>query len=373
MKEEGNEERNGNQILLKSKIQKILINLLLLSLGVIFCLSLFEIYLRFIPLRAEHVTDLWVDNFEFQYSVHLNSDYFRDDEFHVEKAPNTFRILLIGDSFVYGAGVSTESTLDKILEKKLNSWNPPLNYEVYNLGINGTDPTQYYELAKQFQKYNPDYVIVSLYVDNDIHGHGWRNHFRFIGWKESIKESLQVLLWKKGISDCIFLWLKDYKENADPKYYRLACEGKMNPHLLNRGKRTKDQAQYYKDLANMFHTDDYTSNLLLNIKKTFPSTPYLLLLQASKYQVSSEYFKYLTPLGFDFPDQQLLGREIQDAVIDWAHKNSVEILDVLPAMQASQDKNFYHRIDDHYNAHGNEFVANQLAQYLENKLEFQKK
>lgn len=335
-------------------------------LSVVFCFLLLEIYLRLIPLKAKQSSDLWIDNLEFQYPVHLNSHHFRDDEFYIEKAPNTFRVLLIGDSFIYGAGVPTAFTLDKILERKLQNRNSQFHYEVYNLGIIGIDPPQYYELAKQFQKYNPDFVIVSFYVDNDVRADELKNHFRLTGWVNSMGEVWDVFLWKTGFTDCIFPWLKEIR-GLDADYLKLACEGKINPHLFRRG-HIPNQYLHYQDLAKLFSKDPYTSDFLMKIRNLFPKTPYLLLIQASKYQVSSAYFKDLIPFGFNFPNQRLLGREIQDAILDWAHQNSVETLDLLPAMQGAQDKNFYHRIDDHYNVQGNEFAADWVARYLENKI-----
>jgi len=65
--------------------------------------------------------DYEVHNYEFNYTVHLNSDGFRDDEFRKKKEEGTTRVLLIGDSFVFGLGVGGNETIDKLLEKRLSS------------------------------------------------------------------------------------------------------------------------------------------------------------------------------------------------------------------------------------------------------------
>ncbi len=345
--------------------KKNLPNFFLLFLSILFCLVALEIYLHFAPLKAKQSRELWVENLEFYYQVHLNSDYFRDDEFKIEKASNVYRIFLIGDSFVYGAGVDDDETIDKLLEKKLNSRNLPYRYEVFNLGIIGIDLPQYYKLAKQFKKYHPDAVIVSFYVDNDVRADEWKHRFYFIDWFKSMKELVDVFLWKKGVRDCFFQDIKKYRDSSNQEYIRLACEGKINPHLFNRG-HIPDQYLHYQKLAKIFREDHYTSSFLLGIQKLFFPTPVLILIQPSKYQVSSEYFKYLKPLGFNFPNGKLLGREMQDVVLEWANKKSVNALDVLPAMQAATDKHFYYQIDDHYNSEGNDFMATLLANYIEN-------
>ncbi len=346
-------------------LKKILPNLFLLILSIFFSLVILELYLSFAPLKAKQSSDLWVDNFEFQYQVHLNSSHFRDEEFKREKDPNTFRIFLIGDSFVYGAGVASEFTIDKLLEQKLNAGKSQPYYEVYNLGIIGIDPPQYYKLARQFQAYHPDAVIVSFYVDNDVRAGEWKHRVYFIDWFKAMGEVVDAFLWKQGFSDCFFPNIKKYGDDSNQAYLHLACEGKINPHLFDRG-HVSDQYLHYQNITKIFKEDSYTSDLLYKIKELFPGIPYLLLIHPSKYQVSSDYFQYLSPFGFNFPNRKLLGREIQNAILEWAGKNGVATLDVLPAMQAATDKHFYHHIDDHYNIEGNDFVATLLASYIEN-------
>ncbi len=52
--------------------------------------------------------------------VKVNSKGLREYEYDYEKPPNTYRILVLGDSITFGWGVAFEKTYSKILEKKLN-------------------------------------------------------------------------------------------------------------------------------------------------------------------------------------------------------------------------------------------------------------
>ena len=61
---------------------------------------------------------------------------FRDEEHTIEKAPNTFRILALGDSFTYGYGARYEDTYLVVLEKLLNQRRQtPANFEIIKMGI----------------------------------------------------------------------------------------------------------------------------------------------------------------------------------------------------------------------------------------------
>ncbi len=100
----------------------------------------------------------------------LNSKGFMDIESPVEKEKGTYRILAIGDSFVYGT-VGYEKNFVTLLENYLNNAgsNTGSNFEIINMGIPGTEPPQYHRLLLQEgMSYNPDMVIVFFFVGNDL-------------------------------------------------------------------------------------------------------------------------------------------------------------------------------------------------------------
>lgn len=85
-----------------------------------------------------------------------------------EKPPGLYRILCLGDSLAYGAGVLPEESLPVHLESILNSaiWNSQI--EVINGAVSGFslyDDLHYYNHCKH--RYRPDLVIFIL-CDNDI-------------------------------------------------------------------------------------------------------------------------------------------------------------------------------------------------------------
>ena len=69
--------------------------------------------------------------------------------------------MAIGDSHTYGYNVSWEDAWPYQLSRSLNK-------SVYNLGVGGYGIFHYLFLAKEALKHKPEYVILALYVPNDI-------------------------------------------------------------------------------------------------------------------------------------------------------------------------------------------------------------
>ena len=90
-------------------------------------------------------------------------------EYPYERIPGKKRILVIGDSFTFGDGVSDEETYSSYLERLLG------NAEVINMGVHGYGHDQMLiYLKEEGVKYSPDVVILG-FIDDDM----TRNLFYF--------------------------------------------------------------------------------------------------------------------------------------------------------------------------------------------------
>ena len=102
--------------------------------------------------------------------VRINTLGFRDSrEYTIEKAPGTFRILVLGDSVTFGHGATFETTYPYLLEQRLRSWRSDVRWEVWNLGVPGYNTRQellyLQEVGRRFQ---PDLVVVGFYPNDFI-------------------------------------------------------------------------------------------------------------------------------------------------------------------------------------------------------------
>lgn len=114
--------------------------------------------IKFRGSRVELGETLWV----------FNSDCFRGSrEYSIEKPENVYRIVLLGDSFVFGDGLNESQTLAAQLEQKLNSKGTEKTFEVLNLAVGAYNThLEVSRFERLGLKYKPDIVIIG-YHPND--------------------------------------------------------------------------------------------------------------------------------------------------------------------------------------------------------------
>jgi lysophospholipase L1-like esterase len=97
------------------------------------------------------------------HDTHFNSLGMRDDEPVLPKPPGRFRILLLGDSVVFGQGVEQDHMVAEVLRRELGG----ARVDVVSAGIPGwrtIDQEQF--LLEHIDRIAPDLVLI-LYVEND--------------------------------------------------------------------------------------------------------------------------------------------------------------------------------------------------------------
>jgi hypothetical protein len=106
--------------------------------------------------------------------VKINALGFRDPrDYSLAKQPNTFRILVLGDSVTFGHGAVWDTTYPFLLEQRLKQWRPETDWQVWNLGVPGYNTaTELRLLERVGPSYAPDLVVVGFYendlIDNDV-------------------------------------------------------------------------------------------------------------------------------------------------------------------------------------------------------------
>ena len=100
--------------------------------------------------------------------VEINSDGWRGPEVPLAAAPGTFRIALLGDSYIEAFEVPFEKTVGELLEGRLSALRgTPV--EVLNFGPGGYGTTQeLLTLQHEVWKYSPDLVLLAVTTGNDI-------------------------------------------------------------------------------------------------------------------------------------------------------------------------------------------------------------
>jgi hypothetical protein len=105
--------------------------------------------------------------------VHINRLELRDPrDYDLAKRPNTFRILVLGDSVTFGHGSVYEHTYPYLLERRLRAWRGDVDWQVWNAAVPGYNTSQ--ELAHLEQvgpRFAPDLVIVGFFENDLVDNH----------------------------------------------------------------------------------------------------------------------------------------------------------------------------------------------------------
>lgn len=118
----------------------------------------------------------------FDVTISTNSAGMRGvREYALKKPGKVERILMLGDSFVFGVGVEDDEVVSSVLESILNEGSGSgVEYEVINLAVAGFGQAEelvtYTELGRN---YDPD-AVVMFYFNNDIANNAFAKLFEVV-------------------------------------------------------------------------------------------------------------------------------------------------------------------------------------------------
>lgn len=277
-------------------------------------------------------------NDEFDFIYQHNTFGFRDVEHTHNKDAGVFRILGLGDSFTYGAGVAFEKTYLHLLEKMLNArQDSHPRTEIVKAGIYRYFPEPERILLENYgSDYMPDLVLVG-FLPNDIidtyfgAGAVVVDESGYLKTREA-KEigKIGTLLYEN--SHIFRLVLKNYINYQISKKYQ--------PNFSD---VYKDNGVHEKDWQTL--EDEYKN--IVSIARDINSRVVIVGIPQKGPWNESHYY----------PAKRLAR---------WARENGAGFVDVLPSMiEASASKSMYYETDGHCTEDGYEVIANVIFQYLE--------
>ena len=121
---------------------------------------------QFVHHKIPPNTYIKIERSEFNYIQRSNNIGLRGPDIQLRKKTGTYRILMLGDSFTMGEGVSDNLTFSALLEEFLNSNDGAINgknVEVLNAGVDSYCPIlSFIQLTKIAPLLEPDLVIHNL-------------------------------------------------------------------------------------------------------------------------------------------------------------------------------------------------------------------
>jgi hypothetical protein len=292
----------------------------------------------------------------------INGRGYRDRDFKVEKQKKP-RILFLGDSFIYGIGVRTDSTMPKVLEKMLR-----YKYEVYNMGVYSYGPDQsLLQLMDEGLNFEPDLVILGIFAVNDFND-VYKNRIFSLNDKGHLVRNKRNAVTSK-IPDLNSLYLLEYLRYK----YSLRSSGypfTIDYRVGNIGHIFKDLFEDGYDLDMIRDTDSDVSRLKIRLMRA----------------ILKEFKDVLDERGIDFLTVTIPANEnIQDYSYLEENKISREkfyacenIISMLCRVESITNINLYEEFisthhndklyeaksDNHLSKYGNRYAAWLIYKYL---------
>lgn len=372
--------------------------LLLLLFGVLIGLVAVELVLRILGPRIPVVSSLtsiatfqtyhpiygffhragasgWIETPEFVSHVAINSRGLREREIPLEKPAGTYRVLVLGDSFVEGAQVPVEDTVTRKLEQRLAATMPGRPVQVINAGNAGFGTAQeLLFLDNDGRSYQPDLVILVYFIDNDLPDNGYRvarerkldttrRPFYVPDGKGGLElrsgappdadrfEAVRPLL-RRSVTYNVIENFTRWQEARDQEQAQI---GKNRPTYLLDPPSEWDEAWWV------------TEQLLgrVHVSARGMGAELVVVGAPAYFQLDADAWRWL--VGGDTRERN---RYEQDApnrrLAAIAERQGLRFLDLLPATKVAHDAGggLYYPADGHWTSAGHDFAAGQLHDYL---------
>jgi len=325
---------------------------------------------------------------EFLIKRRTNSQGLIGEEISLRKPKNTFRILVLGDSFTEALQVEEGKNFCEQLQELLNqnSVSKDKQYEVLNAGVSGYSPiSEYLYLKRELIKLNPDLVILQLFA-NDVFEDHKVGAMSAIG-EDGLPVKINRFFIKKYLDDSTAF--KDSKfKNVSYRFKRFFIKRSKFFQLLVRARR-----KYYKkseihkritalaeyDDANQFFIFQGENTLLddksFRIRTWQKSSKYILAIKQLAEANRVGFLMVLIPpeAQLDLPYYGLNSRmyflgkpnfHFNKLLSAFSRKENANYLNLLKTFERNKSKRLYFNRDGHLTDAGHTVVAQAIADFL---------
>lgn len=349
---------------------------------------------RLILNPADHLSARTVPDDILGIRIAPSSSGFDEWGFRNKRVPPTVDIVAVGDSHTYGNTATMHDSWPSVVSQATGR-------EVYNLGLGGYGPNQYYHLLKtKGRTLHPKQVVCGLYMGDDFenaflvtYGLEHWSSLRSGDWK-----NVSANIW--GISDppvwgaSIRNW---FSENS--MVYRLLVHGPFLAMLktsVEFGQETdsntimlvvEDQGirEAFRPLSIAQRLDQNAAPVREGMRITFhllkemneicrqEGCRFLVVIIPTKETVFAEYFARNPAIRLHDAVDRVIASEqsAKNALIEILDKAGVEHLDVLPALKRSVWNHLYAQStrDMHPGKNGYKVIGEAVAEYLRSSVQ----
>ncbi|WP_461449719.1 SGNH/GDSL hydrolase family protein [Mucilaginibacter sp.] len=187
----------------------------------------------------------------------VNSTVGNQEIFAIDKAPNTIRIFVLGESTTIGFPYNPNGSFHRWLQYRLMHEYPDKNFEVINLSLTAVNSYTVLDFGKQLAQYKPDAVLIYT-GHNEYYGALGIGSTTYVGSNRfliqlliSLRELRSVQLFKNAIDKIAGLF--EHKTTGDPGSLMEVLAKKQ--HIIYQSKEYKEGiAQFDKNMTELCNT-----------------------------------------------------------------------------------------------------------------------
>jgi hypothetical protein len=303
---------------------------------------------------------------DFAALLHVNRLGLRGKEPDSPKRRGTCRLIMLGDSFTMGEGVSDDQAFPALLETSLAA-RMPVGVEVINAGVDSYSPVlSYLDLRENLLRLEPDAVVLNLDLSDLLQEQYYRSLATFGPGREIVAVPNPRL--RGHITDWIDDWIKtnlyfvrfayiETRRRLDPEEGMEAVIQRRNGDLLayTLAGDSVDRSQQWGDLF------DSVGRMHRLCREK--GIAFFLALYPWGHQVNDREWR---PGRFYWmPDDAVTS----DRVFETIHRECVDrgipLIDTVPAFRSYHgEKPLYFRHDMHFTPEGHRVMSNALLDPL---------
>lgn len=312
---------------------------------------------------------------EYTMRVKTNALGMRERELDAGSAPDTMRILTLGDSFVFGLGVDREQTFQMVLEEQLKK-DLGRNVEVLNSGVPGYGTCHQELLLKDLApRLKPQMVLSCFYVGNDlidnlhcleagVASERVVNGVFMSNKRYHVKSDTFEL---QNVSNPLKRWLIEYSHAYN------FLDMKWSGFAVQMGWRPKPQTLYRS--VERFHKNrdggeeekvyDLTKQLLARMRDSCRAqgAQFAIALFPGKTQIVPELFNEQLR-GFNVKAEDYAADKPNRKLREICKELDIPVVDLYEAFRARANERLYYEVDGHWTADGHRVAAEELRRFV---------
>lgn len=374
------------------KLNHVGANLLILSVSVAIGIILCEAGSRLILNPADYLSAKTIGDKVLGITIAPNSSGFDEWGFRNRRVPTNADIVAIGDSHTFGNTATMDDSWPSVVARVTGR-------EVYNLGLGGYGPNQYYHLlTTKALKLHPKWVVCGLYMGDDFenafsitYGLDYWSPLRNGLWDHvdaDIWGPSEPLVWGAGVRN----WLS---ENS--MIYRIVFHGPLlamvkervrfgeassnsDPYMTALIIEDKNIREAFRPIGIANRLDQTSAQIREGMRITFhlikemdkackqQGCRLLVVIIPTKETVFSEHLENNSSLHLHETLDRLIANErlAKNALLEFLAGAGIAHMDTLPALKQSVGDQLYAQTtrDMHPGKNGYKVIGEAVAEYL---------